>query len=151
MTDAQRLKKAREHMGLTQQQLADRIGSTYQNLSKYERGLTRPRYQTMVKIASALGTTVETIWQEEKQISNTDAEYSKALKDTIEALQKTNTAFDRTILNYSAQLTLRNKAKVLQYAADLLDSQKYQTEHPEQSTSSEINELLTMTEETVIK
>lgn len=141
MTDAQRLKKAREHMGLTQQQLADRIGSTYQNLSKYERGITRPRYQTMVKIASALGTTVNAIWENEDQ-NDTDEEYSKALKDTINVLQLTASSFNQAILDYANQLSFRNKGKALTYIADLLDAQKLQTDHPEESTTPEVEKIL---------
>lgn len=141
MTDAERMKRARERVGLTQQQLADRINTTAQNISQYERGIRRPRYQTMIKIASSLGTTVNSIWENEDQ-NDTDEEYSKALKDTINVLQLTASSFNQAILNYASQLSFRNKGKALTYIADLLDAQKLQTDHPEESTSPEVEKIL---------
>jgi transcriptional regulator with XRE-family HTH domain len=44
----------RTEAGLTQQELADRIGTKRPNLSKVERGLQLPRLDTILKLAAAL-------------------------------------------------------------------------------------------------
>ena len=45
--------------GLTQQELADRIGANKGYISRIERGLTVPTVATLYKIASAMGLTIE--------------------------------------------------------------------------------------------
>ena len=52
---AVKIKKAREAAGLTQAQLAERIGTTPQNISQYERGIRNPKYITVRKIADVVG------------------------------------------------------------------------------------------------
>lgn len=53
-----RIKETRIKKGLTQQQVADSIGVTYQNISQYERGVRIPKNETLIKIADALGVSV---------------------------------------------------------------------------------------------
>ena len=53
-----RIKETRIKKGLTQQQVADSIGVTYQNISQYERGVRTPKNETLIKIADALGVSV---------------------------------------------------------------------------------------------
>lgn len=48
------VKAWREHLGLTQQDLADRLGTSQPNLAKWEREDANPRKSTLKKIASAL-------------------------------------------------------------------------------------------------
>ena len=49
-----KLKKARKEKGLSQGQLAQRIGADIQRVSKYERGVNVPTTDIMVRIADAL-------------------------------------------------------------------------------------------------
>lgn len=51
---AARIKKMRESAGLTQAQLAKMVGTTSQNISQYERGIRKPKIETLRKIAEAL-------------------------------------------------------------------------------------------------
>ena len=53
-----RIRETRVNKGMTQQQVADSIGVTYQNISQYERGLRTPKNETLIKIADALGVSV---------------------------------------------------------------------------------------------
>ena len=55
----QHIRRRRVALGLTQQALAGRVDVTYQQLHKYERGINRIAIGRLVKIAAALGTTVE--------------------------------------------------------------------------------------------
>ena len=57
--NAQILLDARKNAGLTQQDLADRIGANKGYISRIERGLTVPTVATLYKIASAMGLTIE--------------------------------------------------------------------------------------------
>lgn len=56
---AQILLDARKNAGLTQAELAHRIGSDKGYVSRIERGLTIPTIATFYRIVSALGLTVE--------------------------------------------------------------------------------------------
>jgi len=48
------VKKIRKNVGLKQQELADKIGINLQNLSKIERGINYPTYETLEKIMTTL-------------------------------------------------------------------------------------------------
>ncbi len=41
--DAERIQALRRHLGLTQQELADRLGTRQQTISEWETGLYKPR------------------------------------------------------------------------------------------------------------
>ena len=57
--NAQILLDARKKAGLTQQELAKRIGTDKGYISRVERGLIIPSVSTLYRIASAMGLTVE--------------------------------------------------------------------------------------------
>ena len=57
--NAQILLDARKNAGLTQQELADRIGANKGYISRIERGLTVPTVATLYKIASAMVLMIE--------------------------------------------------------------------------------------------
>ncbi|MDR1755661.1 MAG: helix-turn-helix domain-containing protein [Culturomica sp.] len=57
--NAQILLDARKHAGLTQAELAKRIGADKGYISRIERGITVPTVSTLYRIASAMGLTVE--------------------------------------------------------------------------------------------
>lgn len=61
MTLGDRLKSLRIDAGLTQEQLAQRIGVKKQNISRYENGRVEPNIRTAKRIAEALGVTLEDI------------------------------------------------------------------------------------------
>ena len=54
----QRIRARRTMLGLTQQQLADLIGVTYQQAHKYERGINRVSAGRLFELARALGVEV---------------------------------------------------------------------------------------------
>ena len=57
--NAQILLDARKNAGLTQKELAERIGADKGYISRIERGLTVPNVSTLYRIAAAMGLTVE--------------------------------------------------------------------------------------------
>jgi transcriptional regulator with XRE-family HTH domain len=59
-TFGERLAKAREKHGWTQQELADRAGIRYETINRIENGKhAEPRVYVAVALAKALGTTVD--------------------------------------------------------------------------------------------
>lgn len=59
MTLGERLKILRIEAGLTQEELAQRIGLKKQNISRYENSHCEPNIRTAKKIADALGVSIE--------------------------------------------------------------------------------------------
>ena len=54
-----RLRELREAAGLTQTQLAERAGMVYQALAKYERGENEPTWPVALRLAEALGVSMD--------------------------------------------------------------------------------------------
>lgn len=57
MNTSEAIKKARKDAGITQAELAERLGITPQMISQYERGAKKPSVETAEKIFNALGVT----------------------------------------------------------------------------------------------
>lgn len=51
----------RKQNGLTQEELAGRLGVTYQAVSKWENGATAPDISLLPEIAAVLGTSIDTL------------------------------------------------------------------------------------------
>ena len=54
MTTGELIKKARVHAGLTQKELSDRIGVSYQMIQTWENNRRNPKIESLQKIAEAL-------------------------------------------------------------------------------------------------
>lgn len=54
-----RIKKVRKEAGLTQQQLAKRLGIPYQSIGQWERGIRNPKIETLQAIADAIGVSLD--------------------------------------------------------------------------------------------
>ena len=63
MTLASRIRDLRKNAGLTQEQLAQKIGVKKQNISRYESGRVEPNIRTAKKLADALGVSLEDMAQ----------------------------------------------------------------------------------------
>lgn len=55
MTTGQLIKEARKKAGMTQKQLAEKLGVSYVNISQLENNQRTPKYKTVLSIATALG------------------------------------------------------------------------------------------------
>jgi transcriptional regulator with XRE-family HTH domain len=60
--DRPRLREARERKGLTQAQLAERLGVDQAVIAKWESGSREPRVRVAVRLSQALETTANAIW-----------------------------------------------------------------------------------------
>ena len=59
MTIGQRIRKRRETMKLTQQQLGEALGVTPQHISAVEKDKRTPSLESLVKLAEELGVTID--------------------------------------------------------------------------------------------
>lgn len=57
-----RVKQAREHLGLTQEDLAEKIGLTTNYISTVERGMSFPRCEKLILLLNGLETSADTIF-----------------------------------------------------------------------------------------
>lgn len=55
MTTGQLIKEARKEAGMTQAELADKLGIPYQSVSQWERNTRKPKPETIYRIAQAIG------------------------------------------------------------------------------------------------
>lgn len=118
MTTGERIKEARKKAGMTQAELAERLGTPYQTVSQWERDTRRPKIETLQRIAAALGVDVnllisgQTLEQRDQGMKNyvsrrfTEAELDKRLRDSYGAM------------------TVEGKGKVVSYAEDILPRYK---------------------------
>jgi transcriptional regulator with XRE-family HTH domain len=53
------IKAARLAAGMTQKELAEKIGVPYQSVQRWEKGAFKPSLDNLIKLAAALGKTVE--------------------------------------------------------------------------------------------
>ncbi|WYJ87174.1 hypothetical protein A5866_002258 [Enterococcus sp. 12C11_DIV0727] len=65
------IRKLRKVRGMTQEELAENAKTTKQSILKIEKGETIPLSTTLYAIASSLGTTVETLFSEDIEFSQT--------------------------------------------------------------------------------
>lgn len=87
---SERLKELRKEKGFTQKELAKRIGFSYQNLQKYEKGTARPLNKNLVKLSKILGVSTSYLLGEEK--TNT-SELDKIVSQLHESRQDNTLAY----------------------------------------------------------
>ena len=83
----QRIKQAREAQGLTQEQLAERVGLSPSHISVIERGYKTPRLETFVEILNILKVDANSILTDVLSVSNEIA--SSLLSNKLSALSQT--------------------------------------------------------------
>lgn len=71
------IKKQRKKAGITQMELANRIGVPFQSISQWECGKRNPKYNSVVKIAKAIGCNPGEILSQIK----TNADHIRAMTD----------------------------------------------------------------------
>jgi len=80
-----RIKQIRNTWGLSQSELAEKIGVSFQQIQKYEKGSTRISVMRLQQISEALGVNVAFFFEEEEKIpkvSDIAVKYSAEIKCT---------------------------------------------------------------------
>jgi len=120
-----KIKASRKSKGINQKQLAEILKVSESMVSQYERGLKKPKIETIQKIASALGVSPVDItgWDYFDQTANVDL-----IADEVRALEAVQAAFGKKacdVLGDFSQLNETGQAKAAEYVSDLTDQPKY--------------------------
>ena len=91
-----RMRTRRRQLGLSQSDLADKLGVSFQQVQKYERGANRVAASTLVAASVALGTSVAWLVGEEASGRDDDEDVFRALSrpGALEILQAFNAIAD---------------------------------------------------------
>jgi transcriptional regulator with XRE-family HTH domain len=91
-----RLRTRRRQLGLSQSDLAQRLGVSFQQVQKYERGANRVAASTLLTAAQALGTSISWLVGEEVSGRDDDDDVFRALSrpGALEILQAFNAISD---------------------------------------------------------
>ena len=109
MSIGSRMKMRREELGMTQTQLAEKIGVTKGAIGNYETDANSPKASMMYKIFEALQCDANYLYQD----------------DMFDAASVMLPEDEREILRLYKQLNQEGKEKLADYADDLVRSGKY--------------------------
>jgi transcriptional regulator with XRE-family HTH domain len=111
---SQRLKELRRQANLSQVELANIVGVHSIHVSRYERGISKPKSDTLKKLAQALGVTADYLIEgkttEAAKASLEDKELLQMFKE-IEKLSKEEKSFIKQVID-----ALLTKKKIQQLA-----------------------------------
>lgn len=135
----EKIRSARISANMTQAELAEKLGVAYQNIGQIESGKRKPKLETIVKIAYALGCRVEDLIGLET--FDTGAEFderrkellsqAKAAGDRADRLTIIHTKDPRKFIDFALdQMNEEGRAKVAERAAEVLEVPKYRKDAP---------------------
>lgn len=119
MKIGERIRALRLDAGMTQEELAQRIGLKKQNISRYENSRVEPNIRTAKRIAEALGVSLEEM---AVGVTVSETPFSSELDQFSSAAILTED--EQELLAKYQQLTELNKGRVLQQIDTLIESQK---------------------------
>lgn len=113
MTFADRLKKLRKKRGFSQNSLAELIGVHFTQVSRYERGETKPNAEAMTKLARALDTTVDYLMSGTSDDIIKNAGLEKEIISRLKQIQEFELNEKRTALYLLDAIIAKNKIQSL--------------------------------------
>lgn len=142
MTIGERIKEFRLKAGLTQSELAEKLGIPYQSIGQWERGLRSPKIETLQKIAEALGVEPWQLMGYDGSIrvdtgKHSDKPLSEQIEDLHKAMQRLGEAFKPTddemlkmncnaVFSYMEKMNRAGQAVVVKTAQTLSEMPEYQ-------------------------
>lgn len=135
----EKIRSARISANMTQAELAEKLGVAYQNIGQIESGKRKPKLETIVKIAYALGCRVEDLIGLET--FDTGAEFDERRKELLSKAQAAGDRADRLTIIHTKdprkfidfaldQMNEEGRAKVAERAAEVLEVPKYRKDAP---------------------
>lgn len=134
MTIGERIREVRKSRGLTQKELGERLGLSYQSIAQWENDLRKPKSETILKIAGALGVRYEDLV--ELETFNTGAEFDKRWKELTksangDSLTVIHTTDPRKFIDFALdQMNEEGQAKLAERAAEVLEVPRYRKGPP---------------------
>lgn len=111
MSFASRLRQAREQSGLTQQDLAEKLGVTKSAVGNYENGVSSPKWDVLLKIFDILHVEPNFLYQDSFSL-----EFSKPVQLTPK---------QAALLESFDQLNEEGQTKAVEYVEDLVFTGRY--------------------------
>ncbi|MFP4004258.1 MAG: helix-turn-helix domain-containing protein [Alphaproteobacteria bacterium] len=129
----QRVRMARIALGISQQALADRLGLTFQQIQKYERGRNRISASRLFEIARVLGIGIEVFYEGLEEGAH--GPLPSRMNDLTEAYERLSPQFGARELVELNQAFIRvpgpeTRAKIIQLAELLAESGAKNEEAP---------------------
>ena len=119
MTTGARIKAARKAAGMTQAELASRLGIPYQSIGQWENDLRNPKFETLQKIASALDVPLSRLLSQNEQLGAAYLEYFSS---------DTNEGRSRQLHRSFDLLNDEDQTKVIDYSDSLLKAEMYEAQ-----------------------
>ena len=113
MNFAERLKDLRKQKGFSQAQLAERIEVHFTQVSRYERGETKPNAQAMTKMAKVLDTTVDYLMNGTTDDVVKEMGLEKELMARFKQVQSLNSEDKKTVLSLMDAFIAKTKIQTL--------------------------------------
>ena len=110
---ADRLKDLRKQKGISQGDLAELIEVHFTQVSRYERGETKPNAEAMTKLAKALNTTVDFLMNGTADDVVKDAGLEKELISRFKEVQDLETEDKKTVLSLMDAYIAKTKIQTL--------------------------------------
>ena len=99
-TFAERLKELRKRKGFSQAQLAEMMNVHFAQVSRYERGETKPNSEAMTKLAHALDTTVDFLMSGASDDVAQNAGLDKEIISRFKQIQTLSQDNKKTVLSF---------------------------------------------------
>ena len=141
MTIGDLIKEARKKANLTQKELGQRIGLSYQSIAQWENNLRKPKPETLQKIANALGVSIWSL-----SAAGSPLEFSYGFLSGLEEERSIRSAFNYTyskkeqeLIDLFFELNDDGQCKAIERIQELTEIPKYKKEtapevDPEQQT-----------------
>ena len=128
MTIGESLKAARKNAGLTQKELGERVGLSYQSIAQWENDLRKPKPETLQKLAKALNVS---IWSLAASDSKMDFLYGYLSGIEDERFERavfnyTYSVVEQRLIDFFAELNEDGQQKAIERVAELAEIPKYQ-------------------------
>ena len=121
------IKQARIKAGMTQAELAKKMGVTPQTVSQYERGLINPKIETIEKFATALGVDAKELGYYHYRIVFKDDKYNKWMESIEKAVSLGPTVQDqkKELCDAFADLNYEGRAEAIKRVRELTKLRQY--------------------------
>lgn len=109
MDIGKKIKYIRTEKGITQKELASKLGTSQQNLAQYENGKRNPKLETVRKIAEALDVTISELQPDWAQFSKDEilqdlTYHNNYFLEKAPPLEKRNSRMTQRLAGYKIQL-----------------------------------------------
>lgn len=140
MTTGQLIRAARKKAGLTQAELANKLGVPYQSVSQWERSTRYPKIETIARIANAVGAQpweLTPYYEKDYGLENPEDEEISIQFHISPEQKELNNAMEY-IEGYVAKLNRDGKLEAVKRVSELTEIPRYRREEaPEQGPPAE--------------